>query len=143
MASNGFVREGSNGNGAGADLVRSALENKDFYVPVAVGLAGAVVAVTGPSVARGVASVVKDLEFEPSGIIEKMSSSLGFEKGSSQSGSGSSGRRSGQTRRSSSPSRASGKGSGGQKKRSSAGRSSAKRSRSSSGRSSSAGSRSS
>jgi hypothetical protein len=137
MASAGVMREESNGNGADVDRVRAVLDNKDFYVPVAVALAGGLVAVTAPWVVRGLSGAmesVKELEFEPSEITEKVSSSLGLGEGSGQSGSGSSGRKSGgQKRRSSSASRSSGTRSGGQTKRSSVGGSSAKRSRSSSG----------
>lgn len=147
MASDGVIQEESNGSGAGADVVRSTLGNKDFYVPVAVGVAGALAAVVGPWVVRGLSGAVgsvKELEFEPSEITEKVSSSLGLGSGSGQSGSTNSRRPSGgQKRRSSSASRSSGNRSSSQKKRSSAGGSSAKRSRSSSGRSRSAGSRSS
>jgi hypothetical protein len=143
MASDGVMRDESDGDGAGADVVRSALGNKDLYVPVAVGLAGALVAVTAPWLVRGLSGAVesvKELEFEPTEITEKVSSSLGFGNGSDQSGSATSGRQSGgQKRRSSSASRSSGSRSTGQKKRSSAGGGSAKRSRSSSGRSRSAG----
>lgn len=130
-----MFRKGSNGNGGGgADSVRSALKNKDFYVPVAVGLGGALAVVTGPPVVRGVSSAVesvKELKLDPSGIFEKVGSNMGFGKAGQSGSTGSGQKAGGKKRQSSSASRSSGGGSNGQK-RSSARRGSAKRARSSS-----------
>ena len=60
MAKNDVVQKTADGNGAGAeDIVRSALEHKELFVPAAVGLAGALAAVKGPSVVRGLSSAVE------------------------------------------------------------------------------------
>jgi uncharacterized membrane protein len=60
MAKNDVVQKTVNGNGAGAeDIVRSALEHKELFVPAAVGLAGALAAVKGPSLVRGLSSAVE------------------------------------------------------------------------------------
>jgi uncharacterized membrane protein len=53
MAKSDVVQKTASRNGAGADVVRSALEHKELFVPAAVGLAGALAAAKGPSVVRG------------------------------------------------------------------------------------------
>ena len=61
MAKNDMVQKATDGNGAGAgDVVRSALEHKEFVVPAVVGVAGAVAAVKGPSLVRGLSGSVEE-----------------------------------------------------------------------------------
>jgi len=53
MAKTDVAQRTANGNGAGG------LEHKDFFVPAAVGLAGALAAVKGPSLVRGLSGAVE------------------------------------------------------------------------------------
>jgi hypothetical protein len=51
---------------AKTDVAEAAVEHKDLFVPAAVGLAGALAAVKGPSVVRRLSGAV---EFPPSTVI--------------------------------------------------------------------------
>src|SRR5438045_3164109 len=59
MAKHDLVDKATNGAGSG-DVVRSALDHKEFLVPAAVGMAGALAAVKGPSIVRGLSGSVEE-----------------------------------------------------------------------------------
>jgi hypothetical protein len=89
MARDDVIKEVSNGSGAGADVVRSALEHKEFVVPAVVGLAGAVAAVKGPSVVRGSSSAVEGkVQSTAQGVGEKATEGAKANIGDTLSGGG-------------------------------------------------------